>query len=801
MSQPSGHSRGTDYSRIARRIPLAAFIALLFAASTYADDLHQIFVSPGFNNPQSVYNAWTPLRLTLTNRSDRDPTTQLVVAEVPGPNGPFEIQIAVSVPHRTRFTTLLLLPPAPPQRTENPPIFRWQISGANVAQTDLLQYQSPHSDDAERRTTILNLAGDEFEEDSSADFSTFAKTLSDITGTTTIPWRAQLTHALRNPAGYDSCRLVALAGGSPQILDPLQRRALLEFVRAGGTLLVCDPTPQVSWLDRYLPVSLIGSRLANQIGAVPLKNPQQICEAILTRGQAVLSDGSFVHAAYAPLGLGRISFISFPITSLTLDQATSRRLWSDLLGLAALDPSWSASDLPARQNVIIGQMIGTPVPSRGVAFVLAIGFAAFVLVAQLIWRAANRPFGYVISSLGALAGSPVFLILGFAHQQSAPLTAAAVDVAHLSDSGGFVQEFAAFTGRSSNPQLTTTIWQSTLRPSAYDDSHPPILCLAPFSAPDAGAAPRRVDRIWEASSPVSAETSASAYAMFDQNGLNLSVNNQINSPLSNPLLIYGASVYPLKSLPIGVSKTTLSARPAHSQSDPFVNAGAIIDESDILRAQILRSLLAIPQTSDTPADISSRAWIAGWTDSEPSLIASSVQPAIQRSLKLAIFPFFFHPSPPDSLIQIDSGFNEILIKTGSIPIYDSWKGAWVGCNQGGLWEIGIRPPRAIGPANWTRATLHASIELPMQAMTICHQQVHDGTVEINPAGAEIATWSNTFGSQPAVSFNLSSNDIDRNGTLWLLAKVDSPSDAASAHSWQFTDFGVDLFGQTPSENH
>jgi hypothetical protein len=77
MSQPGGHSCGTDYPRIARRIPLAAFIALSFAASTYADDLHQIFVSPGFNNPQNVYNAWTPLRLTLTNRSDRDPTTQL----------------------------------------------------------------------------------------------------------------------------------------------------------------------------------------------------------------------------------------------------------------------------------------------------------------------------------------------------------------------------------------------------------------------------------------------------------------------------------------------------------------------------------------------------------------------------------------------------------------------------------------------------------------------------------------------------------------------------------------------------
>lgn len=227
-------------------------------------------------------------------------------------------------------------------------------------------------------------------------------------------------------------------------------------------------------------------------------------------------------------------------------------------------------------------MIGTPVPSRGVAFILAIGFAAFVLVTQLIWRAANRPFGYVITSMAAIAGSLALLILGMAHQRSAPLAAAAVDVAHLSDSGGFVQEFAAFTGNESNLELTTSDWQSTLRPSAYDDSHPPILCLAPFSAPDAGAAPRRVDRIWEASSPIPAGTSATAYGTFDQSGLNLSVNNQINSPLLNPVLVYGTSVYPLKSLPIGVSRTTLTARYNRSQSDPFVNAGPIINESDIL---------------------------------------------------------------------------------------------------------------------------------------------------------------------------------------------------------------------------
>ncbi len=89
----------------------------------------------------------------------------------------------------------------------------------------------------------------------------------------------------------------------------------------------------------------------------------------------------------------------------------------------------------------------------------------------------------------------------------------------------------------------------------------------------------------------------------------------------------------------------------------------------------------------------------------------------------------------------------------------------------------------------------------MQTMTIRHEQVQNGSVQINPAGAEVATWSNTFGSQPVASFDLSSNDIDRNGTLWLLAKVNAPSDSSSAHLWQFTEFGVDLFGQTPSENH
>jgi hypothetical protein len=132
MSQPGGHSCGTDYPRIARRIPLAAFIALSFAASTYADDLHQIFVSPGFNNPQNVYNAWTPLRLTLTNRSDRDPTTQLVIAEVPGPNGPFDIQIAVFFDRTARATVADYLCCA---AIFVLPVFPYLASGAQISPT------------------------------------------------------------------------------------------------------------------------------------------------------------------------------------------------------------------------------------------------------------------------------------------------------------------------------------------------------------------------------------------------------------------------------------------------------------------------------------------------------------------------------------------------------------------------------------------------------------------------------------------------------------------------------------------
>ncbi len=674
----------------------------------------------------------------------------------------------------------------------------------------MLSRESAHVDDTERRTTILNLSGDDFDEDANSDVGGFAKILSVISGTTMVPWHAPMRQALRNPAGYDSCRVIALAGGSPQVLDPLQRRALLDFVRAGGTLLVCNPQPEASWLDRYLPVRLIGSRITSHIGAIALKKSLEICEADPAGGKAVLSDGSYVCAAYAPLGMGRISFISFPVTSLVMDQDALRGLWGDLLGLSAADPSWSGSALPARQSAIIARMIGTPVPSRGIAFVLAIGFAVFVVMTQLIWRAANRPFSYIISSSAAIVGTLVFLIFGFVHQHSASLTAAAVDVAHLTQSGGFMQEFAAFTGKASELELTTTTWQSTLRPSAYDDSHPPILQLAPFSIPDAGAAPRRVDRIWEASSPIGPDTSASALATFDGTGLRLSVNNQIKSSLLNPMLIYGTSIYHLNDIPVGDSQTVVSASPKRFQmvdlrsSDPtpandlleFMDAGPIINQSDIIRAQILASLLTIPQTSDEPPEISSRAWIAGWMQSSRSLITSSVQPALQHSEQLAIFPFAIHSSPRNLPIQVDSGFNEILVKAGSIPIYDAWKCAWVGCSQTGVWQIGIRPPREVGAVTWTRATLHTSVELPIQTMTIRHQQVRDGKVEINLAGAQIANWSSTFGSQPAASFDLSSDDIDRNGILWLLVKVEAPSAGGSVHTWQFTDFGVDLFGHT-----
>ena len=78
---------------------------------------------------------------------------------------------------------------------------------------------------------------------------------------------------------YGGCQFVVLQS-SPDELSLAQRQALLDFIDQGGTLIVSAADPSMhldqSWLQPYLPVTILGSRQASVVGSGSSANAVRI---------------------------------------------------------------------------------------------------------------------------------------------------------------------------------------------------------------------------------------------------------------------------------------------------------------------------------------------------------------------------------------------------------------------------------------------------------------------------------------------------------------------------------------------
>ena len=219
-----------------------------------------------------------------------------------------------------------------------------------------------------------------------------------------------LSNAPRQWIGLSVCRAIALRGLDPDDLDQAQRMALLEYVRAGGVLLISAPRASErlgeSWLAPYLPVRLIGERQAREIpqssGPIKLTGWQPCSEAVDGDGTVAIRDGEYVHAAWKALGLGRVVYTAFPTSSLELSDPRAKALWRDLLAMDRLHTGIGGTQLQRDYGRLLEPMLGKPTAPWSMAALTIALYAAIVLAVQFIWRGPQRPRAFGVSL--AIAG-------------------------------------------------------------------------------------------------------------------------------------------------------------------------------------------------------------------------------------------------------------------------------------------------------------------------------------------------------------------------------------------------------------
>ncbi|HEV2294449.1 MAG TPA: hypothetical protein VGR35_11380 [Tepidisphaeraceae bacterium] len=735
-----------------------------------------------------VPDRWVPVRVELTNRTGRD-IEGFVSMPAGDQDGPFIVRQPCRVPARGRVQLSLLGRLAGPDggaaKPSAAPLARvdWYSStGERLAVTDL------HG--AAASEVPVGGGGD------GALHSEFMLVISDQRGdghlqaATSGPLAAMasawvdVTQAPRRRAAYDAFRFVVLSGVDPDALDLAQRQALLDHLLVGG-VLICpapDPTIESSWIGPHWPVQCIARRPATSAGNVILSPGALLTQALPGRGEPVAGDAHYVHAAFHPVGLGRIAFTSFSLGAID-PEGTPAPFWAQLLGPGAADVSWQSSRLAADHAQHLDAMVGVATAPWWVAAAVAAAYLGAAGAVHLTFTGARRPVGFAVIVAIALVGSATLAVVSIAGGRDAALGGARLATLDLAPSGGgLYQADLAFVGRD-EPSLALLAGDAstTLHPVAADIARPPVVQLDPLAAPEAGARASVVERVWRTTRALPTDTRIHATGQFGPDGLTLAIDNLLGAIVRAPLLVWTPTgiAFPLDDLPPGASATV---RPG-ARNDPGDFSHAVVtSESAKLRASILRSAatpsatFAIAQPADAPPVL------AGWFDelAVPAAVRVSPHPAI-RSAILVRVPVQLRPSPVGSRVRIDGGYVRLAPAEATMGIpYDAQRHQWIPTGTTGQWLVGFMPPAEVGRLRPARVTVTCDASAPQHTISLHGDQFSvaaggDARAQaVNFMGRRIVDWTGPIGRQQ-ITFDPTAHDTDGNGRVWLLLRVQPTS--------------------------
>ena len=756
-----------------------------------------------------------PITVQFRNR-----TLRPVVGEMRMPLGnkpeQTELRLPITVPAQSIVRTTALPYLTAPQASTTPPDKVPRVSlpgwydepGDRIDRTEILGLPlvaETLTDPAGVPTTgfLLSITGDGDDGRDSVILEQLSDMYASLKGArynqTSVPFSA----APRQWVGLSVCRLVALRGLNPNDLDHAQRMAILDFVRAGGVLLIAAPRTaegvEQSWLAPYLPVRLIGEKLACQIpqpaGPMKLGNWQHCSEAVDGDGTVTLRDGNYVHAAWKPLGLGRVVYTSFPASSLESTDSRTKALWRDLLATDKLHTGISGTSLQGNYGQMLEPMLGKPTAPWSMA-ALTIGlYIAVVLAVQLIWRGPRRPKAFAVSLAIAVVLAGVFMGITSLKRQGQSLQSARLTIVDIGAGGGKIQEIAAFGGQDHREMSLAGADQNvTLRP-IYNRSTPVIIYENPNRVPEAGVTAERIGRVWQARSIVPANWSVPAVARFGPAGLTLHVKNQTPLQLDAAQFVWRRERFSVGKI-IDQEQATALSDANHRPAKEYTTSSGITSQDERLKGEILESVLNPSDPTMFGAGINAPYLIA-WATGVPELLRCGDEVARRGQQSLVRVPVLIEPPARGEIVLIDPWFcNLVVVGQRGLP-YDASRGEWLQSNMDGEWTFAMAAPPQVGRLLPQKVRLEIDIAAPQHRLVIRRGQGHSGKGgPENRAGAIVGQWEGPLGMKTA-EFTCESSDFDEQGRVWFLLQIETVggSSMGTQAFWRIQSLGGSIEGQ------
>ena len=201
----------------------------------------------------------------------------------------------------------------------------------------------------------------------------------------------------------------------------------------------------------------------------------------------MLSDAQYIHAATRRVGLGRVSFISFPLAALDRTDGRSVAAWRQLLGMAPVGSTVSPAAIALEPQQAMQHLLGQPAPAWWLAASLACAYLLFVLIMQLVMQGVTRSRAYSLATMvavGLCLGLVGWTVVG---NSGKPIVGGRISVLDLGPDGhGQQTDLVAYYGKT-NEDLSQqhSAWRDG-PPAYFEAAEPPQITLQPFEIPQAG---------------------------------------------------------------------------------------------------------------------------------------------------------------------------------------------------------------------------------------------------------------------------------------------------------------------------
>lgn len=623
--------------------------------------------------------------------------------------------------------------------------------------------------------------------------------------------------------GYDSAQIVILKTAGPTAMRGTQVKALADWVRQGGLLvltggehlsdLLLGPLGQIAGVTApdHHEIRSLEVIDANGRGRDPVALPAPVTmnNLSLSSAEVVLQGNSLPLLTRRRHGAGTVMVLAVPTAGLAPEGL--REHWFTIRKALTNKPPVLGSKLVADLTDSDGAgwsalraIAGRPAPSPWVPMLILLGLAGAVVLAGLaLGRRRRGEWIWLLLVPCCLAGAIGAWAWGAGQTQQARLTTLSVVVGNPDGTAGLYELHACYSGpEEMRTEVTAGHANATVAPLGESDAMTrPVWLCGPMMRLADQRIPINTTRSYSAQTVLALE-GVQGHLEFNADGLLGRVNNRLGAEMRDCVLYYNRRTFPAadlepdqsSSFSIDVEYRASKVTPARSDNGQTYIEGdftgkAVQRDIDTMHNALVGRLLAVP---DNNIAVGNTPYLIGYVK-RSWLDPLGGRDLLRRAEGVVFWPMQFRPAAPGTQVAIPFGLTVVDLSRAASFVRNPATEQFIRTTRPASFPITVRPPTG---SVLQEATAQLRIQMD-NALTL--RLVVEGLTGGEPNGQAVELASITAPAVEVIEVPDADRFRDETGRFHFRLRaemIDPTKDVTEGANWTYRRIEAALKGTT-----